>query len=120
MPPESPFANPTPGTSGSPQLPLSRRTPATVTSTFRTHPRTSATSSTDSDLISPSADASDSSDNDEHEMSQTPDSLAKSSTHSSFTELFPTPLRKKKTTCNKKSAINSCGLLLSKQLFQDI
>ncbi|KAJ8889547.1 hypothetical protein PR048_009046 [Dryococelus australis] len=107
MPPESTFTNPTPGTSGSPQLPFSRRTPVTVTSTSCKRPRTPATLSTDSDVISPPADASDSSNNGEHEMSQTPDLSAKSSTRSSFTELFPMPLRKKKTTCNKKSAINS-------------
>ncbi|KAJ8892588.1 hypothetical protein PR048_005169, partial [Dryococelus australis] len=55
-----------------------------------------------------------------HGTSQTPDSSAKSSTHSSFTELFLTPFRKKKTTRNKKPAINSRGLLLSKRLLQDI
>ncbi|KAJ8868805.1 hypothetical protein PR048_030346 [Dryococelus australis] len=74
MPPESTFDNPTPGTSGSLQLPLSRHTLVTVTFTFREHPRTPATSSTDSDVISPSEDVSDSPDNEELEMSQTPDS----------------------------------------------
>ncbi|KAJ8872307.1 hypothetical protein PR048_025911 [Dryococelus australis] len=119
MPPESTFANPTPGPSGSPRLPLSRHTQVTVTSTSRKRPSNPATS-TYSDVMSPSADAPDSSDDGGHEMSQTPDSSAKSSTHRSFTELFPTPLRKKKTTCNMKPAINSHGLLLSKRLFQDI
>ncbi|KAJ8887177.1 hypothetical protein PR048_013392 [Dryococelus australis] len=50
MPPESTFSYPTPGTSDSAQLPLSRHTPVTVTSKFHKCPRTPVTSSIDSNV----------------------------------------------------------------------